>query len=80
MGTAVSRRWVLGAPAAPLAAEAKSKVVVARDAKLRAGGAGVEAASLARLLDNAVRGYFNVDTPVEAWRRVARPGEVVGLR
>ncbi len=80
MGAEVSRRWVLGALAAPLAAGAKSKVVIARDAKLRAGGAGVETASLERLLDNAVRGYFNVDTPVEAWRRVARPGEVVGLK
>jgi uncharacterized protein (DUF362 family) len=80
MGAKISRRWVLGALAAPLAAEAKSKVVVARDAKLRAGGAGVQAALLGKLLDNAVRGYFNVDTAVEAWRRVARPGEVVGLK
>lgn len=75
MGAEVSRRWVLGALAAPLAAEAKAKVVIARDAKLRAGGAGVEPASLARLLDNAARGYCNVDTPVKAWRRVAKPGE-----
>jgi uncharacterized protein (DUF362 family) len=68
-----SRREVLSALAAPLAAEAKSRVVIAR-------GAGMGGAALSRALDNAMRAYFSVDTPLEAWRRVVKPGEVVGLK
>jgi uncharacterized protein (DUF362 family) len=61
---------VLGAP---LAAGTKSKVVVAH-------GAGMNETALLRALDNAMRACFDVDTPVEAWRRVVKPGEVVGLK
>jgi uncharacterized protein (DUF362 family) len=73
MSAGLSRRWVLGALGAPLVAETKSKVVVARVT-------GPSGAALARLLDNAMCGYFSVDKPVEAWRRVVNPGEVVGLK
>lgn len=48
---------------------APSKVVVARDA----GGA-------LKLLDKAMQAFFDRDSPVEAWKRVVRPGEVVGLK
>jgi len=67
MGDDLTRREVLSALGAPLGAERKSKVVEAHGAILRA-------------LDNGMRACFNVDTPVEAWRRVVKPGEVVGLK
>ncbi len=61
------------APAGP------SRVVIARDAALRSGGS-VDSARLAALLDRAMQAFFEVDKPVEAWRRVVKPGEVVGLK
>ncbi|MBI4874071.1 MAG: DUF362 domain-containing protein [Acidobacteria bacterium] len=59
-------RTSLAGLAAPAA---QSKVVIARDA----GGAP-------KLLDKAMQSYFDCDSPLEAWKRVVRPGEVVGLK
>jgi uncharacterized protein (DUF362 family) len=59
---------LLGASA--LAAPAESRVVIARQSKPR----------VAALLDRALQSYYGCDTPLEAWRRVARPGETVGLK
>lgn len=56
-----------------------SRVVIARDPGLRPSG-GVDSARLAALLDRAVQAFFDVDRPVEAWRRIVRPGETVGLK
>lgn len=53
-----------GAPAG------KSRVVIARAAAPR----------YADLLDRAMQSFFNANTPVEAWRKVVRPGETVGLK
>jgi len=73
MDARLSRREALGVLGAPLAAGTKSKVVVAH-------GAGMNETALLRALDNAMRACFDVDTSVEAWRRVVKPGEVVGLK
>lgn len=51
----------------------KSRVVIAREPKL-------DAARLPKLLDRAMQTYFSCDSPVEAWKRVIRPNEVVGLK
>ena len=56
----------LGAAVPP----AKSRVIVARDAK----------AGVLNLLDRAMQSYFDRNTPAEAWRQVVRPGETVGLK
>ncbi len=58
----------------------RSRVVIARDAGIRATGAGFDSARLARLLDRALQASFDCDSPLEAWKKVARPGEVVGLK
>lgn len=47
------------------------RVVIARDTK---------AVNLAALLDRAMQAYFRTDNPLEAWRRVVKPGETVGLK
>ena len=52
------------------AAPAKSRVVIARSSKPR----------IPDLVDRAIQSYFNCDTPVEAWRKVVRPNETVGLK
>lgn len=66
MARLTRREWMAGALAAQTAE--RSRVVVAR------GG------QAAALLDRAMQSYFGVDSPVEAWRQVARPAEVVGLK
>ncbi len=73
------RRFVATCAGAALAPETKSKVVVARDPGLRGGGAIPDARLLA-LVDRAVQSFFDRDSPAEAWKLVARPGETVGLK
>lgn len=73
MDAELSRREVLAALGAPLAADRKSRVVIAL-------GATAGSTAILRALDNGMRACFNVDAPVEAWRRVVKPGEMVGLK
>jgi uncharacterized protein (DUF362 family) len=63
-----------------LATPGKSRVVIARDAKLRGQTSGLDSARLANLLDRAMQAAYDCDTPLEAWKRVVRPGETVGLK
>jgi uncharacterized protein (DUF362 family) len=58
----------------------RSRVVVARDAKVRSAGSNFDSAQVAKLLDRALQASFNVDSPGEGWKRVVWPGEVVGLK
>lgn len=71
---------VAGATAARGLASAKSKVVIARDAMLRGRGSTVDEGRMLALLDRAMQSMFEVDQPVEAWKRLLRPGERVGLK
>jgi uncharacterized protein (DUF362 family) len=58
----------------------RSRVVIARDARIRTTGTGFDSARLAQLLDRALQASFDCDSPIEAWKKVVRPGEVVGLK
>ena len=73
-GTGVLAAAVQGAPAA------KSKVVIARDALLRGTGSTVDSSRMLSLLDRAMQALFDRDHPAEAWRKLVRPGETVGLK
>ena len=64
----------------PSTALGRSRVVIARDAKIRSTGTGFDSARLVQLLDRALQVSFNCDSPIEAWKKVVRPGEVVGLK
>ena len=81
-GTAAGERLAGLAAPPPLAADSprKSRVVVARDPKLRAAGASLDSAQVLKLLDRSMQAAFDTDSPVEAWKKVVRPGEVVGLK
>jgi uncharacterized protein (DUF362 family) len=59
---------------------ALSRVVIARDERIRTAGKGFDSTRLAQLLDRALQASFNCDSPLDAWKKVARPGEVVGLK
>ena len=58
----------------------KSRVVISRDLKLREAGSGVDSARLLKMLDRGVQSLYGLDSPLEAWKKVVRPGEVVGLK
>ena len=58
--------------------EGKSRVVISRDPVLRT--AGSFSTRLLKVLDRAMQSYFDCDSPIDAWKRVVRPGEVVGLK
>ena len=62
------------------AAAARSRVVIARDAGIRSGGTSFDSARLAQLLDRSLQASLNCDSPLEAWKKIVRPGEVVGLK
>ena len=59
---------------------AKSRVVIAHDAMLRGAGVTVDSHRILSLLDRAMQGLFDRDHPIEAWKRLVRPGERVGLK
>ena len=82
-GPLIDRRSLLRACAASVLSSAlpgKSRVVIARDPLLRQSGAGLDSSRLLKLLDRALQSFYDRDSPLEAWKRLARPGEVVGLK
>jgi uncharacterized protein (DUF362 family) len=76
----VLRAGLAGALAGRGAAQGRSKVVISRDPLLRQGGANADPSRLLKVLDRAMQSMYDADSPGEAWKRVARPGEVVGLK
>jgi uncharacterized protein (DUF362 family) len=68
------------AAAEPAAVGAKSRVVVAHDEKLRGTGSAVDPQRMLAMLDRAMQALFDRDHPIEAWRKLVRPGEAVGLK
>jgi uncharacterized protein (DUF362 family) len=58
----------------------KSKVVIVRDAKLRTPGPAPDEKRVAALLDHAMQTYFNAQNPVQPWKQIVRPGQVVSLK
>jgi uncharacterized protein (DUF362 family) len=74
------RACLAGALSGHAAVPGKSRVVIARDPSLRLSGASVDSARLLKVLDRAIQSLYDADSPVEAWKRIARPSEVVGLK
>jgi uncharacterized protein (DUF362 family) len=62
------------------AGAAASRIVLARDGRLRPSGKALDEDRVAELLDVAMQTYFDRDDPIEPWRLVVRPDEVVGLK
>jgi uncharacterized protein (DUF362 family) len=63
---------------------AKSKVVAARDGLLRGTastpGSSIDSGRMLGMLDRAMQTLFDRDRPIDAWKMVVRPGELVGLK
>jgi uncharacterized protein (DUF362 family) len=69
------RACLAGALAAPAAAQTRSRVAIARDPDN-----AIDSARLLQLLDRAVQAAADADSPLDAWKKIVRPGEVVGLK
>jgi len=61
-------------------AREKTKVVNSRDPQLRGAGSSMDTGRLLKMLDRAVQTLYLTDSPLEAWKKVVRPGEIVGLK
>ncbi|MGD0096814.1 MAG: DUF362 domain-containing protein [Terracidiphilus sp.] len=68
------------ARAAESGAAAKSKVVVARDEKLRGAGPSVDSNRMLALIDRSMQTLFGRNHPTDPWRMLIRPGETVSLK
>jgi len=71
------------AAAEPSAAGVKSRVVVARDEQLRGTGSTVDPQRMLALADRAMQALFDSAHPlvqIDAWRKLVRPGDTVGLK
>ncbi|HUI58223.1 MAG TPA: DUF362 domain-containing protein [Bryobacteraceae bacterium] len=85
MRPGASRRTLLraclaGALSGRAAVPAKSKVAIARDPMIRRAGSSPDSTRLLLLLDRAVQSVYDADSPSAAWKKIARPGETVGLK
>ena len=58
----------------------KTRVVNSHDPLLRGSGSSLDSGRLLKMLDRAVQALYATDSPLEAWKKVVRPGEVVGLK
>ena len=58
----------------------KSKVVIVRDDRLRNPGPGPDSTRVAAMLDHAMQTYAGSRNPLDPWKRIVRPGQVVGLK
>lgn len=58
----------------------KSKVAIGRDSLLRGQGTSLDSGRLLKVLDQCIQTIYDSDSPQQAWKRVVRPGEVVGLK
>jgi uncharacterized protein (DUF362 family) len=68
------------AAAEQTAPSAKSKVVVARDSLLRGTTSTVDSGRILSLLDRTMQTLFDRDLPLDAWRKLVRPGDLVSLK
>lgn len=57
-----------------------SRVVVARDSRLRDSGSSVDAGRMVQLVDRTMESLFRVSRAADAWTRVVRPGQRVALK
>ncbi len=58
----------------------KSKVVIARDPLLYGSSSAPDSSRVLSLLDHAMQSFYRSDDPVAPWKKLVRPGEVVGLK
>lgn len=58
----------------------KSKIVIARETLLQPVQNQIDTDRLLNLLDSGMQTYFNTDNALNAWKKIVRTGEVIGLK
>ena len=58
----------------------KPKVVIARDPAVHGPDGQLDEKHVLDLLDRAIASYTGRDHPIEAWKRIAPQGKVIGLK
>jgi uncharacterized protein (DUF362 family) len=59
---------------------ARSKVVIARDSMLYGQSSTPDSSRVQKLLDRAMQSFDDAGDPVAPWKKLVRPGEVVGIK
>ncbi|MGO8721115.1 MAG: DUF362 domain-containing protein [Acidobacteriaceae bacterium] len=73
-------QFAVGGVRASTSVTGKSRVVIVRDEKLRTPGPGSDGQRVAAMLDHAMQAYAGSRNPVDPWKRIVQPGQVVGLK
>jgi uncharacterized protein (DUF362 family) len=60
--------------------EKKSRIVIAQDPLLQSQQHQINTDRLIKLLDSGIQTYFDNDNHLDAWKKIARPGDVIGLK
>jgi len=59
---------------------AKSKIIISSDPKIFTPSNSLHSDRLELILDSGMQAYFNADNVIDVWKKVAKPGEVIGLK
>lgn len=85
--TCVAGTVALGASEASVFAKAvapspssNSRVIIAKDATLRGADGVADPKRMIALLDRAMQSFYHTKNAIEPWKKLVRPGEVVGLK
>jgi len=58
----------------------KSRVVLSSDPQIQDKKNIINTDRLSKMLDKGIQNLFKVDNPIEAWKKIIKPGEVIGLK
>ncbi len=58
----------------------KSRVILIRDKDLLDGNGNINKAVLEKMVDEGVKALFQTSTPEEAWKKIIKPEDVVGIK
>jgi hypothetical protein len=74
---------VVGLPhlnAEDVSSQARSRVVLIRDERAVLDDGELNAEVIEKMLNQAVAEFFGTETPLDAWKKIVRPSDVVGIK
>jgi len=57
-----------------------SRIIIARDQKVQSTKRSINIDKLEQLVDRAVMTFLDIDSPVEAWKKIVKPSDTVGIK
>jgi hypothetical protein len=78
-GTAMAAALGTGAPQ-EVGAETTSKVVLIRNAEAVGDQGNIQGEVVQKMLDEAVKNLLGTNDPLEAWKKIIKPSDVVGIK